>query len=71
MSEGAGTADGDIELTERELAAAKLAARLAVQELADQFYREVGKTVVHRVLVWIGIAVVAFAVGKGWLKLPN
>ncbi len=68
MSDDQGT---KIELTERELAVAKLAARLAVQELADQFYKEVGKTVVQRVLMWIGIAAVAFAMGKGWLKLPN
>lgn len=56
-----------IELTERELAVAKEAARLAVKELSDEFYKQVGKTVVTKVLVWIGIAAVAFAAGKGWI----
>lgn len=59
--------DGEIMLNERELAVAKEAARLAVQEISDEFYRQVGKTVVTKVLIWIGIAFVAFAAGKGWL----
>jgi hypothetical protein len=58
----------DIALTEREMAVAKMAARLAVTEMADQFYKQVGKTVVSKVLIWIGIAAVAFAMGKGWIK---
>ena len=57
----------DIELTERELQVAKAAAKLAVREMQDEFYRQVGKSVVTRVLVWIGIASVAFAAGKGWI----
>lgn len=57
----------DIELTERELQVAKAAAKLAVHEMQDEFYRQVGKSVVTRVLVWIGIASVAFAAGKGWI----
>lgn len=59
--------DGEIRLNERELAVAKEAARLAIQEITDQFYKQVGKTVVTKVLIWIGIAFVAFAAGKGWL----
>lgn len=57
----------DIELNARELAVAKEAAKLAVAELETKFYAQVGKTVVTKVLVWIGIAVVAFSAGKGWL----
>lgn len=58
----------DIELTEREMAVAKAAAKIAVTEMADEFYKQVGKTVVSKVLIWIGIAAVAFAAGKGWIK---
>ena len=54
-------------LTARETAIAKEAAKLAVIELETRFYAQVGKTVVTRILVWIGIAAVAFAAGKGWL----
>jgi hypothetical protein len=57
----------DIELSEREMAVAREAARLAVKELTDGFYRDVGKTVVSKILIWIGIAFVAFAAGKGWI----
>lgn len=60
----------EIKLTERERAVAKEAARMAVADLANKFYKQVGKTVVTHVLVWIGIAAVAFAVGKGWIKGP-
>jgi hypothetical protein len=59
-------------LTAREMAIAKEAAKLAVPEavaeLETRFYSQVGKTVVTKLLVWIGIAVVAFAAGKGWIK---
>lgn len=58
----------DIELTDREMAVAKTAARLAVSEMADEFYKQVGKTVITKVLIWIGIAAVAFAAGKGWIN---
>lgn len=58
----------DIQLTDRELAIAKEAARIAVSELSDEFYKQVGKTVVTKVLVWIGIACVSFAIGKGWIS---
>lgn len=58
----------DIELTDRERAVATEAARLAVTELANEFYKQVGKTVVTKVLIWIGIAAVAFAAGKGWIS---
>lgn len=61
---GLGVAD---DLSEREMLIAKQAAKLAVAELSNEFYRQVGKNVVTRLLVWIGIAFVAFAFGKGWL----
>lgn len=57
----------DDELSDRERAIAKEAAKLAVTELANELFRQVGKSVVTRLLVWIGIAVVAFAAGKGWI----
>lgn len=56
-----------IQLTERELAIAKEAARIAVKEISDEFYKQVGKTLIQKVLIWVGIAAVAFATGKGWV----
>ena len=56
----------DIELTEREKAIAKEAARIAVEDLAEQFYKQVGKTIINKVLVWVGAIVVGFILGKGW-----
>jgi hypothetical protein len=58
----------DTALTARETAIAKEAAKLAVAELETRFYAQVGKTVITRILVWIGIAAVAFAAGKGWIS---
>lgn len=55
------------ELTEREVLVAKEAAKLAVEEMSNTFYRQVGKTVVTKLLVWIGVAAVSFAAGRGWL----
>lgn len=57
----------EIQLTEREQAIAKEAAKLALEELSGEFYKKVGKTVVEKVLIWIGLLVVGFVVGKGWL----
>jgi len=60
----------DDELTERELLIAKRAARIAVEELGNEFYRQVGRTVVGRVLTWIGMLAVAgitYAIGRGWI----
>jgi len=56
----------EIELTEREKAIAKEAARIAVEDLAEQFYKQVGKTIINKVLVWVGAIVVGFILGKGW-----
>ena len=57
----------DIQLTEREKLIAKEAAKLALEELSGEFYKKVGKTVVEKVLIWIGLLVVGFVFGKGWL----
>ncbi len=57
-----------IELTEREEANAQRAADLSVQRMTTEFYASVGKTVVNRLLIIIGAAVVAFLAGKGWLS---
>jgi len=61
-------ADADPKLTEREMLIAKAAARMAVKEMTDDFYRQIGKNVVTKAFIWIGVAVVSFAVGKGWIK---
>ena len=57
----------DIQLTERERLIAKEAAKLALEELSGEFYKKVGKTVVEKALIWIGLLVVGFVMGKGWL----
>lgn len=57
----------DIELTEREKLIAKEAAKLALEELSSEFYKKIGKTVVEKILIWIGILVVGFVAGKGWI----
>ena len=57
----------DIELTERERAIAKEAARLALEELSSEFYKKVGKTVVEKALIWIGLLAAGFVFGKGWI----
>ena len=48
----------DITLTAREEAIAKRAAQLAIQDMTDDFYKKVGKTVVEKVLIWVGMLVV-------------
>lgn len=57
----------DIVLTEREEAIAKKAAKLAIEEMSGEFYKLVGKTIVEKLLIWIGILVVGFVFGKGWV----
>jgi len=57
----------DIELTERERLIAKEAAKIALEELSSEFYRRVGKTVVDKILIVLGILAVGFVFGKGWL----
>ena len=57
----------DIELTDRERLIAKEAAKLALEELSSEFYKKVGKTVVEKVLIWVGMLFVGFVVGRGWI----
>ena len=57
----------DVELTEREKLIAKEAAKLALEELSGEFYKKVGKTVVEKLLIWVGMLVVGFVLGKGWI----
>lgn len=59
----------DSPLTQREILIAKYAAQLAVRDLETRFYSQIGKGLVTKVFVWIGIAVVAF-VGGRW-GLPD
>lgn len=58
----------EIQLTERELAIARKAASMAVEQMTNDFYKSVGKTVVTRFLVIVGGLAVAFALGKGWIS---
>jgi hypothetical protein len=57
----------DIELTDRERLIAKEAAKLALEELSGEFYKRVGKTIVEKVLIWIGMLGVGYVFGKGWI----
>jgi hypothetical protein len=57
----------DIELTDRERLIAKEAAKLALEELSGEFYKKVGKTIVEKILIWIGMLVVGYVFGKGWI----
>ena len=54
-----------LELTERERLIAKEAARIAIEELSDEFYKKVGKTFIEKILLLVGALVVGFFVGKG------
>ncbi len=57
----------ETELTDREMMIARKAAKLAVEEMTNEIYRQVGKSVITRVLVWVGAVAVGFAVAKGWI----
>jgi hypothetical protein len=57
----------DIELTDRERMIAKEAAKLAIEEMSSEFYKKVGKTIVEKIFIFIGLLVVGFVVGKGWV----
>jgi len=57
----------NVELTEREEAIAKRAAKLAIEEMTGEFYKKVGKTVMEKALIWVGAIVVGFVIGKGWV----
>ena len=55
------------ELTERELLIARKAAEMAVKQITDEFYKDVGRNVINRWLIIIGAIAVAFVTGKGWV----
>jgi hypothetical protein len=57
----------DIELTERERLIAKEAAKIAIEEMSSEFYKKIGKTVVEKALIWIGLFFVGLVIGKGWI----
>lgn len=57
----------NIELTERERAIAKEAAKLAIEEMSSEFYKKVGKTIVEKAFIFIGLLAVGFFAGKGWI----
>ena len=57
----------EITLTDREEAIARKAAKLAIEEMSNEFYKKVGKTVVEKALIWIGALFVGFVIGKGWI----
>ena len=59
-----------VELTAKELVIARAAAKLAVKEMTDEFYKGVGRTVVQRMLIVIGAAAVGFGIAKGWISIP-
>lgn len=61
----------EIQLTEREMAIARKAAAMAVEQAADEFYRQVGKSVTTKILVWIGLLAIGFGAAKGWIKWPG
>ena len=41
----------DITLTDREEAIAKKAAKLAIEEMSNEFYKKVGKTIVEKLFI--------------------
>jgi hypothetical protein len=57
----------EIRLTEREMTIAKVAAKIAVKEVSNEFYRQVGKSVMTRFFVWLGLLAVGFGFAKGWI----
>jgi hypothetical protein len=57
----------DIQLTERERAIAKEAAKLAIEEMSSEFYKKIGKTVVEKIFIWVGLFVAGLVLGKGWI----
>ena len=57
----------EVTLTAREEEIAKRAAKLAIEEMSNEFYKKVGKTVVEKALIWIGALFVGFLIGKGWI----
>ena len=59
-----------IELSDREKLIAQEAARLAVKQMTDNFYKEVGRSLVSRFLIVVGVGIVGYLVAKGYVKVP-
>lgn len=58
-------------LSEAQLEAiAEKAADKAVKKMTDDFYKQIGRNVVSKLLIWIGILAFGVAVGAGKIKLP-
>lgn len=66
---------GDYEpvvLTDDQVEAiAEKAAEKAVKKMTDDFYKQIGRNVVSKLLIWIGILAFGVAVGAGKIKLPG
>lgn len=56
------------QLTERELLIARAAARIAIKELSDDFYKSIGRNVVQRWLIYVGLLSAGWFGGKGWFS---
>lgn len=72
MTEGESTmADvptaGADDLNEHDLKIARAAAKIAVRDIADEFYKQVGKGILSKVLVWVGLLALGFGMAKGWI----
>ena len=59
------------ELTERERLVAQEAAKLAVNMVMDEFYKNVGKSIIKRSLIVIGALFVGFGLSRGWIQIPK
>lgn len=59
------------ELTERERMVAQEAAKLAVNMVMDEFYKNVGKSIIKRSFIVIGALFVGFGVARGWIQFPK
>lgn len=40
---------------------------MATKLMTEAFYAEVGRTVVNRIFIIVGMVAVSFALGKGWI----
>jgi len=59
------------ELTAREKLIAEAAAQIAIANVTDAFYRQVGKTFINRFLILLGACIIGFGLAKGWITLPG
>lgn len=59
-----------IELSDREKLIAQEAARLAVKQMTDNFYKEVGRSFISRFFIVVGAGIVGYLAAKGYVKVP-